>query len=153
MHYIMSMKFGYGINRTIAKLEAVGAERCYIDHDGSRRTERNQLFADMRKGDTVILLARGDLGRGREIERLEALIADAGAKVEAKEPPDGARKPPGPKPTFNPTPEQKRRVQHYWQGPLQRQEALRQIAEIMGMPVSDGQLNRHIGPRRPDRSK
>lgn len=147
------MKFGYGINRTIAELEKAGAERCYIDHDGSRRTERNQLFADLRKGDTVILLARGDLGRGRETERLEALIADAGATVEAKEPPDGARKPPGPKPRFNPTPEEHRRVQHYWQGHLSRPEARRQIEKIMGMPVSDSQLNRHIGPRRPNRSK
>jgi hypothetical protein len=147
------VKFGYGINRTIAELEKAGAERCYIDHDGSRRTERNQLFADLRKGDVVILLARGDLGRGREIERLEALIADAGAKVEAKEPPEGARKPPGPKPKFNPTPEEHRRVQHYWQGHLSRPEARRQIEKIMGMPVSDSQLNRHIGPRRPNRSK
>jgi len=147
------MKFGYGINRTIAALEAAGAERCYVDDNDSRRSERNQLFADLRNGDTVILLARADLGRGREIERLEGLISDAGASFEIKGDHAGAKRPPGPKPDFAPTPEQRRRARHYWQGPWQRQEALRQIEKIMGMPVSDNQLNRHIGPRRPNRSK
>lgn len=143
------MKIGYGMNRDPQALREIGAERVCVDHKRSERREREALFTTgLREGDTLLLLSRSDLGRGREIERFEALAADAGVKIRVIDVPKPARLPPGPKPKFQPTPEQRARCEHWWYGPFRRSDALAAISEIMGREVAVSQLNRHLGPRR-----
>ena len=143
------MKIGYGMNRDPQALREVGADRVYVDHKGSDRRERTALFTSgLRAGNVLLLLSRSDLGRGREIERFEALASDAGVQIQVVELPPPTRLKPGPKPRFQPTPEQRARCEHWWYGPFRRADALAAIKEIMGREVAVSQLNRHLGPRR-----
>lgn len=137
------------MNREPQALRKAGAERVWIDHDKSGRSEREFLFGPMglRAGDALILLARGDLGKGREVGRFMAMAADRGATVQIAEPESQERLKPGRKPDFDPTPDQEARCRHWWQGPFRRSDALREIAAIMGRKISDDQLNRRIGLR------
>lgn len=146
------MKLGYGMNRDPRDLRKAGAERVWIDTDTSERMERADLFANaLRPQSVLVLLSRSDLGRGREIERFEALAAQAGARIEIAEPPRPAGKlKPGPAPKFDPTDAQRARVAHYWHGPFKRGEVLRQASEIMGYEVTSNMLNRALGPRTPN---
>lgn len=145
------MKHGYGMNRNPVDLRKIGAEKTWIDYGGSKRAERARLVElGVREGDVVLMLSRSDLGRGREIERFEKLIADAGGLIEIVELPEAADQPrgkPGPSPTFAPNYDQERVCRHYWHGPFQPAEVLRQASDVMGFPVSRAMLNKHIGPR------
>lgn len=146
--YIWRMKIGYGYNRDPYALRQAGAERVWIDTKGSNRMERADLFAaGLRRGSTLILLSRSDLGVGKEIHRFEALAEQIGATIEIHEPQKPSRLKPGPAPAFQPTPEQRARIAHYWHGPFKASEALRQASKIMGREVNRNQLNRALGPR------
>lgn len=130
-------------------LRKAGAERVWIDTPKSDRMERADLFtAGLRPGDVLVLLSRSDLGRGREIERFEALAEKMGVAIEIV-PPDSPpqRLKPGPAPRFQPTDQERARVAHYWHGPFKRSEALRQAREIMGFEVTASVLNKVLGPR------
>ena len=145
---LRSMIIGYGIDCDPAALRAQGAERVWIDTNGSERAERAALFSDgMCRGDTLLLLSRSHLGRGREIPRFEAMAAEMGVAIRIVETAKPAPLKPGPAPSFVPTHEQERRIRHYWHGPFKRSEAVRQAADIMGQRVSVASLNRHLGPR------
>lgn len=138
------------MNRSPMDLRAAGAERVWIDTDDSERVERADLFTlGLRRGFTLVLLSRSDLGVGREIERFEKLAASLGVTIEVFDPPKPVETPkrPGPKPKFDPTPEQRARIAHYWHGPFTRAEALRQAADIYRAPVTVNQMNRAFGPR------
>lgn len=148
MRYISPMILGYGIDRDPAQLRDLGAEKVWIDLKNSDRAERAALFGvAMRRGDTILILSRADLGHGREIPRFEALAAEKGVTIRVVETPKPARLPPGPAPTFRPDAEQERRIRHYWHGPFKPGEALRIATEEMGYPVGRAALNRHLGPR------
>ncbi len=141
------MKIGYAIDRDPAALRAIGATRIYVDTRTSERAERAALFATLRPGDVIILLSRSDLGHGREIGRFERLAGDRGATFDVREtgkptPIRGRQSP-----RFDPSPEQERRIRHYWHGPFKASEALRQASDIMGFPVTRNHLNRRLGAR------
>lgn len=143
------MKLGYGFEREPEALRKAGAERCWIDHANSGRAERARLFGPhgLRDGDVLVLLDRGDLGKGKEIARFEAMAEAVGVTVEIAESAGKDRLKPGRKSGFNPTPEEAERCRHWWQGPFRRADALREIEQIMGRPVSPDQLNRRVGLR------
>lgn len=143
------MKCGYGYECEPEALRKAGAERCWIDHAKSGRAERARLFGPhgLRSGDVLLLLDRGDLGKGKEIRRFEDMASRIGATMEIAEAAPKTRLRPGRKPGFDPTPEQLKRCRHWWQGPFRRADALREIAQIMGRPVSPDQLNRRVGLR------
>lgn len=121
----------------------------WIDTKKSERMERADLFTQgIRKGDVIILLSRSDLGRGREIERFEALAEKLGATIQVVAPEKEPEKPkPGPVPYFQPTEQQRARIAHYWHGPFKRSEALRIASEIMGREITASVLNKALGPR------
>lgn len=142
------MNHGYGIERDPAQLRALGADKVWIDVKNSDRAERAALFSvAMRRGDTILLLSRADLGHGREIPRFEALAEEKGISIRVVETPKPARLPPGPAPTFRPSYAQERRIRHYWHGPFKRAEALRIASQEMGYSVGPAALNRHLGVR------
>lgn len=148
------MKLGYGKSRDDAEARALpealrkaGAERVYVDTRKSYPAERDALFEDLREGDCVLLLKRAHLGVGREIPRLEAIIADRGCAIEIPEPEPAIPRKPGPAPRFSPDYEQERVCRHYWHGPFRRRDAVAKCSEVMGQTVTANSLNRHLGPR------
>lgn len=150
------MIHGYGINRDPDDLRQQGAEKLWIDTDTSGRQERTDLInVALRDGDTVIVLARADLGHGREIPMIEDILARKGVTVRVADLPKPAPRPPGPAPSFRPTLKQERRLRHYWHGPFRARDALSQACEIMGREDTDAErarlrnaLNKHLGTRR-----
>lgn len=148
--YIDIMKLGYCIDCDPQVLRDAGAERVYADTSASNRAERACLISDMRDGDVLMILARKHLGHGREIPYIEGLVRQAGATIKVVDipaPPRAPARKPGPAPLFAPDFEQERRLRHYWHGPFQAAEALRQAEEIMGRPINRATLNRHLGVR------
>ena len=146
--YMTRMIIGYGIDCDPTALRTHGAERVWVDTSRSERAERAALFsAGLQRGDTLLLLSRAHLGRGREIPRFEALAADMGVTIRIAQIAKPAPLKPGPAPSFVPTRQQELRIRHYWHGPFKRSEAVRQAGEIMGGRVSVSSLNRHLGPR------
>lgn len=126
----------------------LGAERVWVDYPGSNREERAALFENgLRRGTTLLLLRRADLGAGREPERFEALAADKGAIIEVRTPEKPSRAKPGPAPKFFPDYRQERRIRHYWHGPFSPKAALDVAQEEMGFEVSRNMLNKHLGVR------
>lgn len=150
LRYVFSMKIGYCINCDPRDLREAGAKTVYADTKSSDRAERACAIRDLRAGDVLLILARKDLGRGREIPYIEGLVTQAGATIEIVDTPDPPRPParkPGPAPLFSPDAEQERRLRHYWHGPFKAAEALRQAEAIMGRPINRATLNRHLGAR------
>lgn len=82
------MKIGYGYKRKTATLEAAGAERVYIDGEGTERIERRYLFRDLREGDTLLLLATSDLGSGKGLQNMRAKLASRGVEIEVAAAPE-----------------------------------------------------------------
>ena len=156
MAYIGCMIHGYGYERDPDDLRAQGAEKLWVDTAKSDRQERTDLInVAMRRGDEIVILARGDLGHGREIPMIEAMIAERGVTVRVADVPKPAPLPPGPAPSFRPTYEQERRLRHYWHGPFRARDALAQACDIMGRPDTEierarmrNALNKHLGTRR-----
>lgn len=153
------MILGYGYERDPADLRAQGAERVWIDTAKSERQERSDLIqVALRRNDVVVILARGDLGQGREIPMIEGMIAERGGTIRVVEVAKPAPLPPGPAPSFRPTFDQERRLRHYWHGPFKAAAALSQACEVMGRPDTDVErarmrnaLNKHLGTRRAPR--
>ena len=154
--YLLPMIFGYAysddpdeVRALPDELRAHGADRVFVDHAKSGRAEREGLFrpSGLREGNVLLLLSRSHLGRGREIARFEAIVAERGASIRIPEKAVPIPKKPGPAPRFRPDYDQERRIRHYWHGPYTRQEALRQAAEVMGHRVPVAALNRYLGPR------
>lgn len=151
IRYLSRMIFGYGYKREAADLRAAGAEKVYLDGEKTKRLERRDMLRDLREGDRIILLAKSDLGAVGEINRLRALIRDAGATIEVAERPAKVRQRPF---YFHPTPEQAEQIRALWRdltvpGPY----AVERAAEIMGRPISRNQLNHAFGARSTGRTR
>lgn len=113
------MRIGYGYKRQFRDFENANVERVWIDHPGTKRVERNDMFENgMRPTDTIVLLAPGDLGAGGEIPLLRSELARLGVKVEIAEglaQEHGQRGRPA---RFNPTDEQRKRLKRLYTNPL-----------------------------------
>lgn len=141
--YIPPMKLGYGYCRNDRDLRAAGAERVYLDGAKTQREDRKRLLADLRRGDIVVLLKRGDLGAGKGLIAIKAAIAAKGCTVEVH----GEDDPPkrrGPPP------------QHEWRADVARlwhDQTVDPARPIALAKASRAQMNRVYGPRsKPRRS-
>lgn len=142
-------KIGYCINCDARDLYELGCERVYADTSASERHERTEAFRAIREGDTLTLLSRSHMGKGKEVPRLIALAERMGVTVEIHDdkPVRTVKRKPGPPSTHSLNYAQERRVRHYWHGTQKRSVAMRLIEEAVGAPVSVHWLNRKIGPR------
>lgn len=142
------MRIFYGY-QTPASAVPPDCERRYIDGEGTGRQEREDMIASLRPGagDVVVLLARGDLGRGAEVPAMERAILDAGATISVEAPEKPAPRPPGPAPTFQPNADQDERIQALYRARIYKQQVLERAREIYGGHVSWDMLRRRYGAR------
>lgn len=68
-------------------------------------------------GAVIVLLSRGDLGRGAEVKMLEAQIRQRGMTIEVFGEEEAEVKPQGRPPSFEATPTQLRKLKKLWLGP------------------------------------
>lgn len=77
------MKIAYLYERPVSEGEAMGADRTFADYASTRRLELTDLIdgGGLRDGDTLLLRAKSDLGKGREAERHVAKIEGMGVEI------------------------------------------------------------------------
>ena len=142
------MRIGYGFNRASADFAKAKVEDLYIDTRDTDRGERADMLISgrLRRGDTLVLLAPGDLGRGAELRPLRILLAERGVTVEVQIEDSRPRGRPN---EFEPDPDQNKRIRKLWYaiGVYQLKHVMRRVEQIYGGPVSRNQLDRRYGPR------
>lgn len=142
------MRVGYGINRSDRDFAKADVARLYIDTDRTERMERADLLQyGLRRGDTLVLLAAGDLGRGAELPAIRRILEERGVTTEIVQ--TKPKRQPGRPPEFAPNDEQDRLIRGLWYslGVFQMGHVLRRAEEIFGSPVSRNQLDHRYGPR------
>ena len=144
--YTVAMNIGYGFRRTEAALKQAGADRVWIDTSKERTERSDMLRFGLTAGDTLIVLAENDLGGSARANRIIRDNLTAMGVTVAVVAPETPSKPMGRPRKFDPTPEQDEQTKEIWlcwhhTGAYK----LRRAAEIMGYPVSRGQLNHRFG--------
>lgn len=85
------MKAGYGYNRTARDFKGMGIDTdlIYIDTPATMLGERRSLEVRLRSSSikTVVLVKRGDIGRGMRAKKFTDIVEAAGATIEIIEPP------------------------------------------------------------------
>lgn len=101
--YRCVMRVAYGYKRREGGFTGLDVERIWIDGDGTERSERHSMLnGGLRPGDVLVLLSRGDLSTGKNINDIVAEVEARGATIEVIEVirPRGR---PGPKPEWEPS--------------------------------------------------
>jgi hypothetical protein len=77
------MKIAYLYERPVSEGEAMGADKTFADFAKTRRLELTDLIdgGGLVSGDTLLLRAKSDLGKGREAERHIAKIEGMGVEI------------------------------------------------------------------------
>lgn len=138
----------YGYNRS-EKDAPEGCEKFWLDDHTTHRQERDDMILslDPDAGDVVVVLAKGDLGKGAEAAGIVSAIEAKGASVEVHKPekmPETRGRPPN----FNPTPEQDRKIKRLYKSYQVMSYVLMRATDIMeGFPVKAHHLKRRYGNR------
>lgn len=144
----LTMKIGYGFRRNAKDLEALGAEKVWIDISRDR-PERSDMFklGGLREGDTLLLLSLRDLGGSPPADtRWKAEVEKMGVTIEIAQ----LDKPParmGRPKVYKPTPDQFRRHRAIWLDPLggTYESKRKQISADYGSELTRGILNGRFG--------
>lgn len=141
------MKVAYLYNRKTSEGSEMGAEKTFADYTGTERRELRDMLdrRGLRAGDTLLLRAVSDLGKGQESARIQRMISDLGATIQLV--PGGADKVRGRPKKMDPTPEQKAHLCSLWHSAAERKYVMERAAEIMGGKVSRDQMYRWCGAR------
>lgn len=149
--YPERMRHGYGYNRTEKEFAHASCDRVWLDSRSTDREERGELFRphNLRDGDTLVLLSKGDLGYGGEITIFRRALRDRGVTVEVCPKPKETKPAGRPSPFTEMTPDQAEQIRAIWNDPLiyTQAYAVKRATEIMGQPVSRFQLHRVFGKR------
>lgn len=144
------MRIGYGYGRTSEDFGRAKVDKLYIDTAFTEREERNDLLLrGLRPGDTLVLLAIGDLGAGKGLAAIRRRLREVGVIVEVFEQRSGDKRPPGRPAQFSPTPEQDEKIRELWymDGVYAMRHVLQRAQDIYGQRVSRNQLDTRYGPR------
>jgi|GEM_PF-2230647 len=149
------MKIAYLYNRPKSAASEWNAGKVFIDAPGTMRLEREDMINNggLRAGDTLVLAAMSDLGKGAEAKSLAGLIARMGVAVEVS-PLDAkrAKKKPGRAPHLKPSDDQQRQICGLWHSAIEQAHVLQRAATVMGVDVvTRNQMNRLCGPRHKQR--
>ena len=143
------MRIGYGYERAESLFAGLDVDRVLIDTSRTFRTERAALFAPgmLRTGDTLVLLALGDFGRGFGLAKFQAMLADHGVTIDVC-PPDVMPGKRGRPATFTPDSNQDDQMLTLWRDRAYTLAyVLRRAGEIMGYDVRRHQLSHRYGRR------
>ena len=143
------MRIGYGYERAESLFKDLGCEDVFIDTEKTHRTERAALFDSgrLREGDTLVLLALGDFGRGFGLAKFQAMLAERGVTIEVC-PPEKVAGIRGAPSKFNPDPTQDDQIKTLWHSiPHTLAYVLKRAGEIMGHDVKRHQLSHRYGRR------
>lgn len=89
-------RIGYGFERREKDFSHANCDVVFIDGKSDGRVHRHAAFAAAFKGDVIVLIAPGDLGRGQEVTLAKRRAADIGVEIEVCEPePDKGGRPQG----------------------------------------------------------
>ena len=141
------MKVAYGYNRSPRDFTPYGCDRLFLDDAATGRQERMDMLDCLKPnaGDTLFLLAKGDLGRGHEIKKILADLDEANVTLEiAQAPPP---KPKGRPRKFDPTEDQAKRLSALWRSSMPLSHVLVRAGEIVGAEVKRHQMIYRFGPR------
>jgi len=109
------MRIGYGFNRSEKEFKSAKVQRVWIDFDDTDRNERTtMLVGGIRPGDTIVLLAPGDLGRGGELPMLRKDLKGRGVAIEVIDVGAETRMPVGRPSKFTPTGDQETDLRSKW---------------------------------------
>lgn len=149
--YGVGMIIAYLFNRPKAVASDWDAGKVFIDAPGTMRLEREDMINNggLRAGDTLVLAAMSDLGRGAEARSLAGLIERMGVTIEVRAL-DAIRvkKKSGRAAHMRPDPTQKRQICALWSSAIEQKHVLERAAKIMGVDaVTRNQMNRLCGPR------
>lgn len=140
------MKHFYGYQRSTADAPD-GCERVWLDDKTTGRQERDDMIKAVRDGDTVALIAPGDLGHGRELSGLRALIEGKGVTIVVHEP-EMIPAPRGRPRLFQPDHQQDKKIRTLYESALEMHHVLDRAREIMGgWPVQRHHLRARYGKR------
>lgn len=126
----------------------MGAEKTYADYPETKRQERQDLLDrhGLREGDTLLLRALSDLGKGQEAALMQRRVKEIGAEIVVIED-ENAPRTSGRKPRMKPTMDQKQRLCGLWYSAAEVGHVLDRASEKMGGKVTRDQMNRWCGPR------
>lgn len=139
------MKIFYGYKRRPDDAPD-GCDQVWLDDAKSERQERFDMMLGLRDGDTVVVLARSDLGRGAETKAIEAAIKNTGAKL-VIDAPEVMPRPVGAPAKFNPAPEADAKIKALYHGYNVMSYVLRRASDLAGMDVKAHHLKRRYGNR------
>ncbi len=143
------MRIAYGYERAESLFKDLDCDRVLLDTAKTHRMERASLFAPgmMRAGDTVVLLALGDLGRGFGLAKFQAMLEQHGVGIEVC-PPEKVEGMRGRPSKFNPDPTQDDQIRTLWHTRAYTLAyVLKRAGEIMGHSVERHQLSHRYGRR------
>ena len=142
------MKIAYLYNRPTKEGERMGAEKTFADYPETKRLERQDMLdrGGLRSGDTLLLRALSDLGKGAEAKLMQKRIEEIGAEIQVVEA-ENAPRVSGRKPRLTPEPDQIERLCGLWYSAAERKHVLGRAEDIMGQPVTRDQMFRWCGPR------
>lgn len=144
------MRIGYGFGRTSEDFARAKVDRLYLDTAFTDRSERTDMLRiGIRKGDTLVLLAHGDLGAGAGLRAIRRRLGDMGVEIELAQPASQTKRPRGRPASYDPNPEQDEQIRRLWymDGVYMMKHVLQRAEEIYGKPVSRNQLDNRYGPR------
>lgn len=142
------MKVGYGYNRSPRDFAPYECERLFLDDATTGRQERIDLMDCLDKPgerDTLVLLSKGDLGRGHEVAKLLADLEAANVILEIIQAPPA--KPQGRPRKFAPSEDQAKRLEALWRSSLPLSHVLVRAREITGQDVKRHQMIYRFGSR------
>ena len=120
-------------------------ERVFIDTPKTQREEQRRLFMCLRKGDTLFMFSKGELGHGAELPLLRKILSDYEVTIEYPAvAPDRRGRSKG----FDPTPEDDKYLKIMWKDQTYSQAyCLRAASERTGTDVKRHQLIYRYGKR------
>lgn len=128
-------RIGYGFNRREKEFDGLRLDKLFLDFKGGDREERSAMWSACRPGDTIVMLAKGDLGRGGELLLLRSQIAERGVTIEVASIDAEPAGKPGAPTVFAPDDKQRARLKRMWtDGMYSRGYVLGQLLEMAGWP-------------------
>lgn len=111
-------RIGYGYNRAARAFQAAAVDDVFIDTDRTGRSEREVLLrVGLRRGDTLVLLAAGDLGSGKGLRNIRAALEARGVSVEVSKPKGGDAPVMGRPPAARLADDEWKRLERMWRDP------------------------------------